>query len=658
MSERHVSGLRDIHLRTVEKNPGPRAVICPTCDLKIIDRKEASVWCSYGGWVHLRCTRLKSTAEYHTDFECGHCTWCRNRAGPEPTKTDVEKAGKQKRTPKNGTRRSRVLAAAVAPTTPPERNVTTRRVKVLAAAAAPTQIVGRRKAPAKEVLAAAAAPPETNVPPKKKVRRGKIRRPTEEHMEARRERRKEKRKEKRKIKNEPVQTERERETTIATWNLQGVSIRERNRARLKRAIQWTKGKEWEIVLLSEIRPDREGVIWLGEETEQSALIHSEKAGILLQGSALQQWIDGGQRKSFGKRTVSVEIDVIKLIAVYQSLWDNGALGIDTYRKELEDELARTPKAKTLVIGGDHNAQVGRHSQRAGTSGIFGLTTRTNEAGNDLLDWCETNGLSHVNSFSAHRNRGTWFSKIHRTWYELDGFLMPKDQRHKAAKRVTVVNENSLSDHRPVTLTLRVNRKKWRGRETNRNPNIKWEALRTKDVAESFRIKTQALTEEQPCNENWDKVCTILTQAAKETCGIKKKTIENPWIAGNEEELKKRRENISKLVEKRNKTREERNTQEEQRAKEDLTRARKENKKFLKDLEKQWWTGLMEQCEAALEAGRIGEVYEVLRKLGTRDTKPHTGTTITTEAFRKHFEEVSKDRFEIDPGIVMDAARNT
>ena len=53
---------------------------------------------------------------------------------------------------------------------------------------------------------------------------------------------------------------------------------------------------------------------------------------------------------------------------------------------------------------------------------------------------------------------------------------------------------------------------------------------------------------------------------------------------------------------------------------------------------------MEQCEAALEAGRIGEVYEVLRKLGTRDTKPHTGTTITTEAFRKHFEEVSKDRF--------------
>ena len=150
------------------------------------------------------------------------------------------------------------------------------------------------------------------------------------------------------MKNEPVQTERERETTIATWNLQGVSIRERNRARLKRAIQWTKGKKWEIVLLSEIRADREGVIWLGEETEQSALIHSEKAGILLQGSALQQWIDGGQRKSFGKRTVSVEIDVIKLIAVYQPLWDNGALGIDTYRKELEDELARTPKAKTLV----------------------------------------------------------------------------------------------------------------------------------------------------------------------------------------------------------------------------------------------------------------------------------------------------------------------
>jgi hypothetical protein len=90
---------------------------------------------------------------------------------------------------------------------------------------------------------------------------------------------------------------------------------------------------------------------------------------------------------------------------------------------MEQQLAFSPNKEVLIIGGDFNAQIGRGSNREGVCGKFGLTTSTNEAGEELLDWCEENGLAYANSFSSHRNRGTWFHRVLRRWYELDGFLV-------------------------------------------------------------------------------------------------------------------------------------------------------------------------------------------------------------------------------------------
>ena len=55
---------------------------------------------------------------------------------------------------------------------------------------------------------------------------------------------------------------------------------------------------------------------------------------------------------------------------------------------------------------------------------------TNEAGEDLLLWCEANNKALVNSFMKHQNRGTWFTYIWRRWYELDGIIMRQDQSHR------------------------------------------------------------------------------------------------------------------------------------------------------------------------------------------------------------------------------------
>ena len=44
-----------------------------------------------------------------------------------------------------------------------------------------------------------------------------------------------------------------------------------------------------MVLLTELRADEEGVVWLGEDEERMVLIHGKKAGVMLKGSSRRKW---------------------------------------------------------------------------------------------------------------------------------------------------------------------------------------------------------------------------------------------------------------------------------------------------------------------------------------------------------------------------------
>ena len=116
------------------------------------------------------------------------------------------------------------------------------------------------------------------------------------------------------------------------------------------------------------------MIWLGEDSEQTVVIHSQRSGIVLSGEALKSWISEGQKKSFSERTTAIEVHGMKIISVYQPLWSNGVEGIEEYRHCLENEVARTPKTKVIIIGGDHNVHIGRE-RACETNGRYGLTTQ-------------------------------------------------------------------------------------------------------------------------------------------------------------------------------------------------------------------------------------------------------------------------------------------
>ena len=235
------------------------------------------------------------------------------------------------------------------------------------------------------------------------------------------------------------------ECVIVTWNVQGMSVRENNRERMRRVIDKCVREGWEIVCLTEIRAESEGVIWLGDEECRVVMIHGKRSGIVLRGSAMEKWVEEGQMKWMNERVTAVVLGGMRVVSAYQPVWGTDERGMSEYRNDLENQIAMSGRER-LIIGGDFNANVGKGNERRGVCGKYGVGSM-NEAGRDLIDWCEEHGLAYVNSFVKHARRGTWFNLRYGRWYELDGFLVRKNERHGMSMidRMRTLSESGLSD---------------------------------------------------------------------------------------------------------------------------------------------------------------------------------------------------------------------
>ena len=114
------------------------------------------------------------------------------------------------------------------------------------------------------------------------VRRGWRRNKSEEKKERRRMKRAEGRRRKRK-----TQKPGSRKTTEVV-NVQGLSLRENNRRRLRRTLAYIERRKWDITLLTEIRAESRGILWFGEEESETAVIHSEKTAVVLRGEEMER----------------------------------------------------------------------------------------------------------------------------------------------------------------------------------------------------------------------------------------------------------------------------------------------------------------------------------------------------------------------------------
>ena len=93
--------------------------------------------------------------------------------------------------------------------------------------------------------------------------------------------------------------------TVATWNLQGVSLRANRMERMRRACQCIQKRGWEVTLLTELRSEAFGTMWLGDGRRRMAVVHSKTTGMAIQGKALRSWVQDGQRVEHGERTTTL-----------------------------------------------------------------------------------------------------------------------------------------------------------------------------------------------------------------------------------------------------------------------------------------------------------------------------------------------------------------
>ena len=408
---------------------------------------------------------------------------------------------------------------------------------------------------------------------------------------------------------------------------------------------------------------------MGENEHRTDLVHGRKAGVLLRGTALLRWIEDGQQKWIYERVTAVSVRGVRLVAVYQPVWMTDEVGLERCRRDLESQLSMC-RNERLLIGGDWNANVGRGSARNGVCGEFGVG-RMNDAGRDLIEWCEANGLTYANSFVRHAERGTWFNRMYGRWYELDGFVVRQNERHRMIRRMKCEYMNELSNHKPKKVVICVEKRRWRAVNGERKRRIKWEMLRDSEkkaeYKESTRVKWNERMERETGESSrmqWKNLVEVMNEAAEEVCGLESGRVANPW---HEREMNGMGEQIERLISDRNSMQERINARrlrarrgggelarlerEWVAVKEQLGRARRNMRQFLRRVEREWWHERIEECENACNLGRMGEMFKILKEIGRKEWKAPPSVGITVEEFKEHFEKVSEMRYEVDPAVI-------
>ena len=132
-----------------------------------------------------------------------------------------------------------------------------------------------------------------------------------------------------------------------------------------------------------------------------------------------------------------------LVSIYAPLTNRSSLALrDNFREQLSLLLDKASGRMTPILAGDFNGEVGPTKDKLWTQvlGPFGDSRRT-KGGEELLNFCEQEGLVFANTLSSQKHKATWYHNRWGTAHALDHFLVrARDKRW--AKKVNTVHFSS------------------------------------------------------------------------------------------------------------------------------------------------------------------------------------------------------------------------
>ena len=146
---------------------------------------------------------------------------------------------------------------------------------------------------------------------------------------------------------------------IATWNVNRANILS---SRSGEMVKWCIDLKWDIVLLSEMNTNTDGIRFFRHKGQGRYLIYSNRTGVLITKDVYCLWQDNNRTWSPANRITTLHLKEWTISAIYQLVYgsENYHAEMEVLRKEAERVFRTTKKGIPLIIGGDFNAQIGRN----------------------------------------------------------------------------------------------------------------------------------------------------------------------------------------------------------------------------------------------------------------------------------------------------------
>ena len=278
---------------------------------------------------------------------------------------------------------------------------------------------------------------------------------------------------------------------------------------------------------------------------------------------------GCKKKVYGLRIVSVLLVMedekgkmikLRLVSAYAPTSSATDDKHDMFRGHLRQVVQDAQQQdEILIVGADINASCGRHGMMMDDENVQSPVGRhginwVNKAGEQMLTFCGLNNLCLPKSFfqKNYATRGTWKHPGSNRWYEIDQFLMKREDLKRVVDCGTRQRHSAYSDHTAIFMKIRLAK----GLKAPTKPKVKRfsrDRLQCEDTANMFvKAATDFIRKEYgddfPYNEE-DAISTqqVLQQAfraAEEALGSTKKKRNPGWY-------KMRQVELQKLVETRN-----------------------------------------------------------------------------------------------------------
>lgn len=426
------------------------------------------------------------------------------------------------------------------------------------------------------------------------------------------------------------------------WNIRGIINKQQE------IISEFIDRKIDIAVLSETKKKGNGIenikeyihIYTGVDKNERA-----QAGIsILIHKRLQKYIKSWE--SFSERIIKLTLQIrgriITVLGVYALNNDAPVQKKDSFEESLRNIINQIPNKEEIIIAGDLNGRVGRHSNSS-VVGMHGEKS-LNDNGERLLNICEQFELRITNTFFAHKDihKYTWYQHTRGLKSIIDYLIVRQHSGIKVQDIRVKRGADCGSDHCLLVAKIYI---PFATSHQNQTCNIQKEGANiiryNLDSLEQYstrylysnRLEQKLVQTTRTTEEEYEHIKRCITEAAQEALGIENVNKKTYWWDDEiERQIKEKKELYKKFLQKNDTN-----------TKEQYERA---NRKVKQDVLKKKNTAWLKKCEyidQQLGGSKSSEAWKTIKSIRTTAKQRTHISNISNQEWVRYFKDLLEER---------------